>query len=708
MAPPRRKATRKASETASGVSAPCVEGGLSAEPSEPAAVPEAPRPGARRCGAAGASGSRREKPQVRARAARAEDQAEGPAAPTADAEPPAAPGHPLPRASTRSRGTASSARARRPQSGPPEGPGLGPRAPSPHLGRREEAPGAWKPRAVLEKLKLSRQEISVAAEVVNRLGDHLLRRLNSRESEFKGVDLLRTGSYYERVKISAPNEFDLMFTLEVPRIQLEEYCNSSAHYFVKFKRNPKGSPLDQFLEGGILSASKMLFKFRKIIKEEIKHIEDTDVIMERKKRGSPAVTLLIRKPREISVDIILALESKSSWPASTQKGLPISNWLGTKVKDNLKRQPFYLVPKHAKEGSLFQEETWRLSFSHIEKAILTNHGQTKTCCETEGVKCCRIKTSAMNGEEGRRKYVFETFKHSTLHILALHELEEFSSLFLLFHCFDNIEKVFNSLKTAIEEYQFVSFVIEKKLLISQVSSYCHHESSTSIYYLKFLQENLRNILHSNGPGSSEPFKDICLSEPQAIYAVFRFWHKLFLEKLCKILLFLNNFDQTKYSDSVPTKILKLGLYKGVKYLLKIYFSKFIIYIQLELVLRGWFGGNVCSGVRYRPRVVLWEETLHDSEMETRVILVSERAVQVVLRCHLQNEAFLAKMGRHCCCKCDTSAKREMLSSSIGTNKLTKINQAGNWKDKPTPTKGQVFLIRQGQRKTQHPCGPQML
>ncbi|XP_070232292.1 cyclic GMP-AMP synthase isoform X1 [Bos mutus] len=404
MAPPRRKATRKASETASGVSAPCVEGGLSAEPSEPAAVPEAPRPGARRCGAAGASGSRREKPQVRARAARAEDQAEGPAAPTADAEPPAAPGHPLPRASTRSRGTASSARARRPQSGPPEGPGLGPRAPSPHLGRREEAPGAWKPRAVLEKLKLSRQEISVAAEVVNRLGDHLLRRLNSRESEFKGVDLLRTGSYYERVKISAPNEFDLMFTLEVPRIQLEEYCNSSAHYFVKFKRNPKGSPLDQFLEGGILSASKMLFKFRKIIKEEIKHIEDTDVIMERKKRGSPAVTLLIRKPREISVDIILALESKSSWPASTQKGLPISNWLGTKVKDNLKRQPFYLVPKHAKEGSLFQEETWRLSFSHIEKAILTNHGQTKTCCETEGVKCCRKECLKL------MKYLLEQLK----------------------------------------------------------------------------------------------------------------------------------------------------------------------------------------------------------------------------------------------------------------------------------------------------------
>ena len=42
----------------------------------------------------------------------------------------------------------------------------------------------------------------MAAAVVNRLVDHLLRRLNSRESEFKGVDLLRSGSYYERVKVS--------------------------------------------------------------------------------------------------------------------------------------------------------------------------------------------------------------------------------------------------------------------------------------------------------------------------------------------------------------------------------------------------------------------------------------------------------------------------------------------------------------------------
>ncbi|KAF6113179.1 cyclic GMP-AMP synthase [Phyllostomus discolor] len=190
-------------------------------------------------------------------------------------------------------------------------------------------------------------------------------------------------------QVSSPNEFDIMFKLDVPRIELEEYRDSGAYYFVKFKRNPKGNPLSHFLENEVLSASKMLSKFREIIKKEIKNIEDLDVIMERKKRGCPAVTLLIRKPKEISVDIILALQVKSSWPASTLEGLCIQTWLGRKVRRDLRLQPFYLVPKHAKEEDHFQENTWRLSFSHIEKDILKNHGKCKTCCETDGVRCCR-------------------------------------------------------------------------------------------------------------------------------------------------------------------------------------------------------------------------------------------------------------------------------------------------------------------------------
>ncbi|KAK7817090.1 hypothetical protein U0070_001802 [Myodes glareolus] len=260
---------------------------------------------------------------------------------------------------------------------------------TPRASRKEpEETPEGKLKNVLEKLRLKSMEISVAADVVNRVVKRLLTRMKNRESEFKGVQQLNTGSYYEHVKISAPNEFDVMFKLEVPRAQLQEYCDTGAYYYVKFKRIAGGNPLSHFLEGEILSASKMLSKFREIIKEEVKEIKDIDVHVEEKKPGSPAVTLLIRNPEEISVDIILALELKTSWPNSTEEGLPIKNWLGTKVRTNLRREPFYLVPKNAKVGNRFQGKTWRLSFSHTEKYILTNHGINKTCCEAGGAKCC--------------------------------------------------------------------------------------------------------------------------------------------------------------------------------------------------------------------------------------------------------------------------------------------------------------------------------
>jgi hypothetical protein len=70
---------------------------------------------------------------------------------------------------------------------------------------------------VLEKLRLKRQEISAAAEVVNRVVGHLLRRLHNYESEFKGVALLPSGSYYERVKVSGPLRSPLSWASPLPR-----------------------------------------------------------------------------------------------------------------------------------------------------------------------------------------------------------------------------------------------------------------------------------------------------------------------------------------------------------------------------------------------------------------------------------------------------------------------------------------------------------
>ncbi|KAK2896762.1 hypothetical protein Q8A67_011250 [Cirrhinus molitorella] len=128
-------------------------------------------------------------------------------------------------------------------------------------------------------------------------------------------------------------------------------------------------------------------------------LDDMDKIMiRRKKPRCPAVTLEIKieeNGKTISVDFVLGLKVHGSWPHFTKDGFKIENWLGKKEKTNMKRQPFYLVPKYKGKGNaehngVVAKDAWRISFSNVEKEILKRHGHSKTCCEDRnGQKCCR-------------------------------------------------------------------------------------------------------------------------------------------------------------------------------------------------------------------------------------------------------------------------------------------------------------------------------
>ncbi|KAM9006512.1 cyclic GMP-AMP synthase isoform X2 [Sarcophilus harrisii] len=312
---------------------------------------------------------------------------------------------------------------------PSNEPGILPKVKRDHVNLKKvlrQNSAAGKLESVVDKVKLRREDKSKACKLVNKVVDHLKRKLPLYDSAFGGISTLGTGSYYELVKISTPNEFDVMLKLKVSRVELKEYEDSGAFYFVKFKRNPKGNPLSKFLDNEILSASKLQSTFRKLIKEEVKHMKEMDITVERKKPTSPAVTLLIRKPEEISVDIVLALESNCSWPSSTQGGLAIEDWLGRKVKREFKFKPVYLVPKPVKEGSGFQANIWRLSFSHIEKEILRNHGSTKTCCEKKK-SCCRKKCLKL------MKYLLEQLKKKFENRKELNKFHSYHMKTAFFH-----------------------------------------------------------------------------------------------------------------------------------------------------------------------------------------------------------------------------------------------------------------------------------
>ncbi|XP_053315733.1 cyclic GMP-AMP synthase [Spea bombifrons] len=245
---------------------------------------------------------------------------------------------------------------------------------------------------VVNRLKLKRGDISDAVRKVNSTVDTILKSdAIATHPLFHRMEDIGSGSYYEHLKIIKPNEFDIMLTLSVGRLQLKSYGESGAFYTLSFKRLPAARhPLKKYLDDeGNISAQKIMCDLRCIIKDIIKKL-DIPVTIARKKRYSPAITLIFpNEPDSISVDLVLALKPQGSWPASTKGGLDIKNWLGTKVRRELRWKPFYLVAKQPIGEKNAKVETWRLSFSTIEKEIIKNHGQRKTCCENKEDTCCR-------------------------------------------------------------------------------------------------------------------------------------------------------------------------------------------------------------------------------------------------------------------------------------------------------------------------------
>ncbi|NXJ78149.1 CGAS synthase, partial [Trogon melanurus] len=257
--------------------------------------------------------------------------------------------------------------------------------------------------------------------LVNQVVSQLVQAIRSRDSSFSTIERRSAGSYYEHVKISEPNEFDIMLVMPVQRLQLDECDDTGAYFYLTFKRKPRENYLLKFLdEEKKLSAFKMIDSLRDIIKREVRNIRSVEVTVERKKAGSPAITLQIRNPpADISVDIILTLEVQQSWPRSTQNGLKIEPWLGRKVRRQFRYKPLYLVAKQNKKEKVPRGNTWRISFSHIEKAMMNNHGSSKKCCEADGPRCCRkgcLKLMKYLLERLKMKHKKELEKFCSYHV----------------------------------------------------------------------------------------------------------------------------------------------------------------------------------------------------------------------------------------------------------------------------------------------------
>ncbi|XP_014895201.1 cyclic GMP-AMP synthase [Poecilia latipinna] len=253
-----------------------------------------------------------------------------------------------------------------------------------------------------KELKIRQKDRSWAAELVNDFRENLLRFLKNSSDQplFQSADFLTTGSYFEKVKIYIPDEFDMMLKLPVPSRFSTTKLDAGLFYRIDLTR-PTRTPIKDFLldDRLTLSSSKILTEMFRLVRKFLKTYRVPDHRcrweLNRKKPNSPAVTLsLCRRDSGgeelISVDVVPALEVQS-WPPAVRNGPDVDRWLGTKLRQEIRSLPCYFVPKRQKGRKLSEDakESWRISFSHIEKKIITSHGNKKTCCESRGTKCCR-------------------------------------------------------------------------------------------------------------------------------------------------------------------------------------------------------------------------------------------------------------------------------------------------------------------------------
>ncbi|XP_026202924.1 cyclic GMP-AMP synthase [Anabas testudineus] len=256
-----------------------------------------------------------------------------------------------------------------------------------------------------KELKIRKAARSWAAQVVNDFRENLLKFLKNSTDQpfFQSAEFLSSGSYFENVKIHSPDEFDMMLKLQAPSLLTMTKLDGGLFYRLDLNR-PTRSPIQAFLLENQLtiSSSKILNAMYELVRKFLKTYTVPDKQfcwkVNRKRPTSPAVTLSLCRignntDELMSVDLVPALmvHDSQGWPQGVRDGPDVDNWLGRKGRQKIKSLPCVFVPKRLKGRKLGEDakESWRISFSIMEKEMITKHGHTKTCCETYITKCCR-------------------------------------------------------------------------------------------------------------------------------------------------------------------------------------------------------------------------------------------------------------------------------------------------------------------------------
>ncbi|XP_048755146.2 cyclic GMP-AMP synthase-like [Ostrea edulis] len=202
------------------------------------------------------------------------------------------------------------------------------------------------------------------------------------------LDVLKSGSYYDRTKIDYDDEFDFMF---YPKANMEADFTHCPPGFCKIKKiRTTNKSLDSLCnENGYLVPNRFKDYMFNIFKECIESGNFREGRRtKRKKRldGSPAFTVLydlqVQGVKPIDIDLVPAIRVEG-WPQTAREIRP--QWLrDSNVK--IATECFHVVTKTFPGSHPDSNLLWRVSFSHAEKELILHANQYDNGCRKEVFK----------------------------------------------------------------------------------------------------------------------------------------------------------------------------------------------------------------------------------------------------------------------------------------------------------------------------------
>lgn len=240
--------------------------------------------------------------------------------------------------------------------------------------RKTEALNFWQPKA-------------------ERIVDYVKRR----DARFARLSIFHAGSYYDRVKVGEPDEFDLMLVVENLTLDAEPYEEDEDD---GMREPPTGYTRVMIDRGeevmwqqdscvnsrGMLNAVQVKAVFVRLIRSAIKNLGYEQCIDV--ETHGPAATLQItdtNNGRVYSVDLVLVIRDKS-WPEDAEgwRQRQRKGWPKPHLVQEICQDGCFLVTRQPKGGNVPDREKgflWLFTFPAAEKKLFHKggHGEQSSC-----------------------------------------------------------------------------------------------------------------------------------------------------------------------------------------------------------------------------------------------------------------------------------------------------------------------------------------